>query len=215
MAILLFDLIWGISFPRKKIQIDFLNMDVPRFLWIEKKTANQVEFDTFRSMAALRKDMNKIIKNYEVVACTKKDIYYNEKEDYTIESYRIKRGLIWNSLIIDYQKGKPICNEDKEQNNACSFIRTYTVNLISNHPESNKIYVTLSQNQKETTTVIMPSIWKNGLEVNKTYEFTFQQVGDKKGNDSSIKEIFESYVLTDAEETSKTGLEQIQEEPCN
>lgn len=214
-VVLLFDLLWGISFSSEKKQIDSLRLEVPRFLWIEKQESGHVKLSTFRSVSALRKDMNKIIKDYKVVKCTKEDIYYNEEENYTMEAYQIKRGLLWNSLIVDYQKGEPICSEDKQQSNTCTFIRTYKVNQISDHPESNKIYVTLSQNQEETATILLPSVWKNGLEVNKTYEFTFQQVGDKKGKDSSIKEIFESYVLTDVEEINKSVLEQKQEKPCD
>ncbi len=214
VILLLFDIVWGVSFPSEKKTVGSVTLEVPKFLWVHKEEEGMVQFQTFRSMAALRKDFKKIIKDYEVISCIKDDFYYNEEENVTILSYEVKRGLLWNSLVIHSQKGKAICEEEKETVSPCTFTRTYTVSLISEHPDSQKIYVTLSTFQGETETVTLSSLWKNLLTVNQTYEFQFQKVDGNKVKDDSIQGIFQSYTLKEVKPTDKVGLEQLQEAIC-
>lgn len=90
----------------------------------------------------------------------------------------------------------------------CSFIRTYFVLNIANSNDEKYLYLTLRQFQMEpvVTVKVLRSLNPN-IEVNKSYEFTFETT--YHGDLDEIDDIFEHSTLTSITETNKVGLEQI------
>lgn len=104
--------------------------------------------------------------------------------------------------------------ENKLAGNYCShnpsitkyFTRTYKVLNIYPDDDDNYLNVSLSQFQNGIAMVKIPSSYN--LEINKTYEFTFYTY---KIFDDTIENIFNESTIYSIEETSKVGLEQLQE----
>lgn len=109
------------------------------------------------------------------------------------------------------------------KNNNYTFIRTYTVKDISKYTEQqydedgnqvsygNSFKVELNEYQGETKTVIINNLWDITLEKNKTYEFEFMINEDVTNVKDEIEDIFKNSTIVGVKETTKTGLEQIQE----
>lgn len=215
VIVLMYDMLFGISFSTTNYQTPSkIELEIPKLMDVTKSDDKKIELKTVRSMAAISKDMKKIRKNYETISCEKEEFYYQENQDVSI-SYKIKRGLIFNYLTINYQKGKPVCRTNEEETTSnCRFTRTYVVDLVKPMNTEEKIYVTLSEYQNETETIELPSIWKDALLVGHTYEFTFEQLGAKTARDEKISSIFSSYVVVGIEETTLQGMGQKQEAIC-
>ena len=216
VAFLMYDMLFGISFSTTSYTTTSnISLEIPKFMDVVKHDDATLELKTVRSMAAVSKDMKKIRKNYEVISCEKEEYYYQENSNISI-SYQIKRGLLFNYLTIHYEKGKPTCleNQKEEEVSNCRFTRTYMIDFIKPMDDLDKIYVTLSSYQGETETILLPSIWKENLVVNHSYEFTFSQIGTKVSHDEKIPSIFSSYVVVDVKETQLQGLEQKQDAIC-
>lgn len=108
-------------------------------------------------------------------------------------------------------------------NDNYTFVRTYTVKSIKEYKEqqytddgipvsySNSFEVELHQFQAETKKVIINNLWDIKLEENKTYEFELQLYEDATHIEDSIEYIFKYSNIIEIRETSKSGLEQIQE----
>jgi len=216
-TVLMVDLLFGISFDRTLYQVDHeISLEIPKFMSVSSKEEGKIKFRTYRSVAAISKDMKRICKDYQKISCSNIDYYQNEEKDYTI-TYKIRRGLLSNYLTIDYQKGKVTCNFSNQEENLsknCKFTRTYYLDFIKQTSDSEKIYATLSEYQGSTETVEISSIWQEVLVVGYHYEFTFEQIGEKKANESNFSDIFQSYVIVDIQPTSLLGLEQKQEPIC-
>ena len=194
VSILMYDMLFGISLSTTSYKVQSgIQLEIPKFMDITKSDDEKLELKTVRSMAAISKDMKKIRKNYKVILCGKEELYYWENQDVSI-SYQIKRGLLFNYLTIKYQKGKPVCLEEEkgETVSNCHFTRTYMVDLVKPMDTEEKIYVTLSQYQKETETIELPSIWNDSLLIGHTYEFTFEQLVTKIAKNDKISSIFSS-----------------------
>ena len=109
------------------------------------------------------------------------------------------------------------------KDNNYTFIRTYTVKDISKYTEQqydedgnrvsygNSFKVELNEFQGETKTVIINNLWDITLEKNKTYEFEFMINEDVTNVKDEIEDILKNSTIVGAKETTKTGLEQIQE----
>ena len=109
------------------------------------------------------------------------------------------------------------------KDNNYTFIRTYTVKDISKYTEQqydedgnrvsygNSFKVELNEFQGETKTVIINNLWDITLEKNKTYEFEFMINEDVTNVKDEIEDIFKNSTIVGVKETTKTGLEQIQE----
>ena len=131
---------------------------------------------------------------------------------------------------LDGNKDVYIGNEDLEfkqnfcKNDNYTFVRTYTVKDIEEYTGeqytsdgipvsySNSFEVTLSQFQKEETSVIINNLWDIKLEKNKNYEFEFRLYDSASEIKDSIEYIFKNADIIEVRETTKVGLEQIQEE---
>ncbi len=216
VAFLMYDMLFGISLSTTDYKTGSnISLHIPKFMDVVKNDDGVVELKTVRSVAAISKDMKKIRKDYEVISCSNKELYYQETQDFTI-SYQIKRGLLFNCLTIHYEKGKSICLEDKKEVETpnCRFTRTYLIDFIKPMDDLDKIYVTLSDNQGETETIELPNIWKENLLIGHSYEFIFSQIGTKVAQDEEIASIFSSYVVVDIQETTLQGFEQKQEAIC-
>lgn len=87
-----------------------LKIIVPKYIFLVEKTEEQITMKTIRSYNNTKKEMDSILKNYNIVNCNNKTYYYNELQDYTIIKYEISDYIILNSITIKYQLGN-YCNE--------------------------------------------------------------------------------------------------------
>ena len=109
------------------------------------------------------------------------------------------------------------------KDNNYTFIRTYTVKDISKYTEQqydedgnpvsygNSFKVELNEFQGETKTVIINNLWDVTLEKNKTYEFEFMINEDVTNVKDELEDILKNSTIVGVKETTKIGLEQIQE----
>ena len=157
-----------------------------------------------------------------VVGASSKNYEENKKFAYSIKSYA---DAVYPGLIKDIYIGND--NMKFKQNfckdNNYTFIRTYTVKDISKYAEQqydedgnrvsygNSFKVELNEFQGETKTVIINNLWDITLEKNKTYEFEFMINEDVTNVKDEIEDIFKNSTIVGVKETTKTGLEQIQE----
>lgn len=96
-------------------------------------------------------------------------------------------------------------------NNNQSFIRTYKLENIKHGNEEKSYYLTLSEFQGETDTVLVYNIFDK-LKVGKNYEFEFSKIPSSLAVDDKIDEIFKNTKIISIKETDKIGLAQRQEE---
>ena len=88
------------------------NLEMPKFLKLKEECCSYTAtFSSLRSVWALKKDMENILKNYEVLNCEGNTYYYNENENYTITDYNIKQGILFNQILLNYGNGNS-CNID-------------------------------------------------------------------------------------------------------
>ena len=82
------------------------NLEAPKFMKLKEECCSYTAtFSSPRSIVALKKDMEKIIKEYKVLQCNNKTFYYNASENYTITDYSFKKGIVFNQLSITYGVG--------------------------------------------------------------------------------------------------------------
>lgn len=109
------------------------------------------------------------------------------------------------------------------KDNNYTFIRTYTIIDIKEYQDKQYVdgievtygssyLVTLKEFQGETTEVIINNLYDN-LEKNKTYEFEFML--NNSNIEDNIENIFKNTTIISINETSRVGLEQIQEPLTN
>ncbi len=81
-------------------------IEAPKFMKLKEECCSYTAtFSSPRSSWSLKKDMENILKNYELLQCEDKTYYYNSKENYSITEYKIKNGLFFNQLSITYGVG--------------------------------------------------------------------------------------------------------------
>lgn len=81
-------------------------LEVPKFSNLTEECCSyRATFSSIRSYAILKKELEKIIRNYQKLNCDGKTYYYNEEEDFTITEYGINRGFIFNKFYIAYGNG--------------------------------------------------------------------------------------------------------------
>lgn len=91
-----------------------------------------------------------------------------------------------------------------------SFTRTYQVLNIAKSDDQNYLYLTIKRFQiDKVETVKVERNIANMVEVNKYYEFSFENASNEI--EDNIKSIFENATLKDIIETDKTGLQQVQD----
>lgn len=130
----------------------------------------------------------------------------------TIDKKEIKDdeiiGTGRNKVDIDGGIGKIQIHITEEKTTSQTFTKTYQLLNISKSNEENSYYLTLQLFQGEVATVLVKDI-NNQLESGKNYEFTFAT--NSKTIEDNIKSIFENSTILSIKETSKIGLEQIQD----
>lgn len=90
------------------------------------------------------------------------------------------------------------------------FTRTYQVLNIAESDDENYLYLTIKRFQiDEVETVKVERNLASMVEVNKYYEFIFENTNNKL--EDNIKSIFENAILKEIAATDKTGLEQVQD----
>ncbi len=100
-----------------------------------------------------------------------------------------------------------IAIEDKDIN---TFTKTWQLVAKKQKEGSNKTYITLKQFQCiEEVTVEVYNSFVEDKEINKYYEFTFQNGSDNI--EDNIESIFENASLVSVNETDKVGLDQVQD----
>ncbi len=67
-------------------------------------------FKSFRSQYILKKELDKIMANYEKKTCNSKDYYYDAENDITITEYGVQGGFPMNKFYIVYDKGEYNCD---------------------------------------------------------------------------------------------------------
>ncbi len=89
-------------------------LDVPKFMKLSEECCNyNAIFSGPRSYDSLKKEMEKIISQYEILDCDGKHYYYNREQDYTITEYGFIRGKIFNKVYINYGIGNS-CSIDTQ-----------------------------------------------------------------------------------------------------
>lgn len=82
------------------------NITVPKMMKLSEECCSySAIFYGPRSYSSLKKEMNNILSNYEIIDCDGKKYYYNREEDYTIIDYSIEDEKIFNKVYITYGKG--------------------------------------------------------------------------------------------------------------
>lgn len=69
-------------------------------------------FKSFRSQYILKKELAKIMDNYEKKTCNSKTYYYDSENDITITEYGVQSGFPMNKFYIVYDKGEYNCDND-------------------------------------------------------------------------------------------------------
>ncbi len=116
---------------------------------------------------------------------------------------------------IDIKNNKPVGRyaptKDVDTSKVIScFTRTYQVLNIAESDDQNYLYLTIKRFQiDKVETVKVERNIANMVEVNKYYEFSFENASNEI--EDNIKSIFENATLKDIIETDKTGLEQVQD----
>ena len=185
-----------------ELTIDNKNINLKDYIKSNKKSIEKI-IDTLEFEKAFDDGGTTIYKNDKIklIKCNKidgnKDIYIGKKD------MKFKQNFC------------------KEYN--YTFIRTYKVNSIEEYKEQQyengipvtygkSIKVELKQFQGEIKSVIINNLWDTNLEINKTYEFEFMLYNNDKQVDDNIESIFKNSTIVEVRETTKEGLEQIQEE---
>lgn len=105
-----------VPFGLKNYQIKELSssLQLPRLSFFKEETGEYVAtFKTIKSKYILKKELDKIMDNFEERICHYDTYYYDEKNDVTIEKYEINSGILFNEFSISYGKGKysnDVCN---------------------------------------------------------------------------------------------------------
>lgn len=82
------------------------NLEAPKFMKLKEECcAYNATFSSPRSLRSLKKDMEKILDQYEVLQCDNNTYYYNKQENYTVVNYSLKNGLFLNQLSLTYSVG--------------------------------------------------------------------------------------------------------------
>ena len=116
---------------------------------------------------------------------------------------------------IDIKNNKPLGEDsptkDVDTSKVIScFTRTYQVLNIAESDDQNYLYLTIKRFQiDKVETVKVERNIANMVEVNKYYEFSFENASNEI--EDNIKSIFENATLKDIIETDKTGLQQVQD----
>jgi hypothetical protein len=102
LIVLLIILVFISFFPLgiKNYKYDNLNIKVPRLVFNTKKTKNELRFISFRDASALKEDINKALKDYQMYMEDDKKYYYDIKQNIYIKEYKIKKGFFTNEIII-------------------------------------------------------------------------------------------------------------------
>ena len=109
----------------------------------------------------------------------------------------------------------------KENNH--TFIRTYTIESIREYKEqqyengipvtyANSFEVKLKDYKGNEDVVILNNFWDVNLEKGKSYEYEFMLYDDSTNIQDSAQYIFKNSQIVEVRETSKVGLDQVNEE---
>lgn len=129
-------------------------------------------------------------------------LFDNNKE----EQQKFKQRII-DSDLIKFVKGKKLIDENDLD--LKSFVRTYNILHIVESNDFNYLYLTIRQFQEEEvqTIKVKKDLCPN-IEEGSNYEFTIKP---KHKLEDNILSIFNNSEILEIKKTTKTGLEQIQE----
>lgn len=213
--VLIYDVVVGIPLEITTIKLkeEKIILDVPTLTEISSKQGSYITLQSFRSKKALKKDMETILRGYEVIDCDSELYHYNPISNYTITVSQVRSSLIWNYVDLLYEKGKATCPTKEEIESTCHFTRTYYVDQVVENQTTNELSLVLTEYQGSTVILNIPLKWSSNIDVGNNYEFTFSSEKDQE-LDTSLPNIFNNYELVDITKTDRIGLEQIQDTIC-
>ena len=108
-----------------------ITIKVPSLSFLSKKDDNKLIFKSFKSILTLNIDIDKINSTFDKYLCRNDNYYYDMDNDITIINYKTYFSLVFNTIEIDYQKGK-------YDSNYCNKIIDYlkTNYMFSKYPET-------------------------------------------------------------------------------
>lgn len=87
-----------------------IGLEVPKLSSIIDEEGEYVAtFRSIRSVESLKKELDKMVLDYESCFDDGKVYYYNKKNNTTIIRYEVQRKFVVNDFIIEYRKGNA-CN---------------------------------------------------------------------------------------------------------
>ncbi len=91
------------------------SLKIPKLSFFDKECCMYAStFKSFRSKYILKKELDKIMNNYEKVNCNSNVYYYDKENNVTISEYGIDGGILINRYYIVYDKGS-LLGECKEE----------------------------------------------------------------------------------------------------
>lgn len=96
-----------------------LKLNLPKFSFdIRKEESGKVDFKTVRSKAVVTLEVKRILDKCEKYLCNNKYYYYDKDNSLTIVNFEVKQHLFFNSIEIQYRKGKLNNNECSKIDNS-------------------------------------------------------------------------------------------------
>lgn len=89
------------------LPVSSATLNVPKFsIYKEECCMYSVTFKSFQNIELLKKELNKIMKDYEKIESNGKTYYYDKEHDLTITEYGTNKGWFLNEFYIVFDKGK-------------------------------------------------------------------------------------------------------------
>lgn len=89
------------------LPISSATLKVPKFsIYKEECCMYSVTFKSFQNINLLKKELDKIMNDYEKIKDEEKTYYYDKEHDLTITEYGVVKGWFLNEYYIVFSKGK-------------------------------------------------------------------------------------------------------------
>ena len=87
-------------------------LNIPKFSRFKEECCMySASFESIRTKASLKKEIEKELEKYEKIYCNDGEFYYNREKDFTVISYDIEDGRLFNKFSIVFDKGN-YCEDD-------------------------------------------------------------------------------------------------------
>lgn len=82
-----------------------INLGVPAYSFLIKKTSNGYRFQNLRNSYALKTEIKNYLNTLEHISCNKTTYYYDHSTDMTIIDYNVKNNLLYNTIEYQIENG--------------------------------------------------------------------------------------------------------------